>query len=137
MKAAATFSTRDFIATGVCPVPSVATALPVGVSTMEKRYSGEIEGRSATVFTAAFDQTKGIGSYLAMESFEGTVNGQEGTLNFVHSASTSGSDRANEFFCIVDGSGTGNLKGISGTGGIKIDPDGTHHIWFDYGLGSP
>jgi len=132
MKAAATFSIRDFKPADMSPVPSVVTALPVGVSTMEKRYSGEIEGRSATVFTAAFDQVSGIGCYLAMESFEGIVNGQEGAFNFVHSASTSGNDRANEFFCIVDGSGTGNLKGISGTGGIKVAPDGTHHIWFDY-----
>ena len=55
MKAVATFSVRDFKATSLSPVPAIATALPVSVSTMEKRYSGEIEGRSATIFTAAFD----------------------------------------------------------------------------------
>nr|WP_302476199.1 DUF3224 domain-containing protein [Pseudomonas koreensis] len=32
------------------------------------------------------------------------------------------------------GSGTGDLKGISGSGGIKIDNDGTHRIWMDYQL---
>lgn len=136
MKASATFSARDFKAAGVSPIPAIATALPVSVATMEKRYSGGIEGRSATIFTAAFDQASGKGCYLAMESFEGSLNGLEGTFNFLHSASTAGSDRANEFFRIVDGSGTGDLKGISGSGGIEIDPDGTHRIWFDYRLGS-
>ncbi|WP_324615422.1 DUF3224 domain-containing protein [Streptomyces sp. NRRL S-920] len=38
------------------------------------------------------------------------------------------------FVVIVPGSGTGELAGITGTGGIAIDPDGTHRIWFDYDL---
>jgi hypothetical protein len=54
------------------------------------------------------------------------VNGVEGSFNFIHSASTTGIDRADEFFCIVGGSGTDGLKGISGSGGITIDIDGTH-----------
>ncbi|MGG2465044.1 DUF3224 domain-containing protein [Streptomyces sp. RGM 3693] len=35
----------------------------------------------------------------------------------------------------VPGSGTGELVGITGVGGIAVDPDGTHRIWFDYDLG--
>ncbi|MFC9246044.1 DUF3224 domain-containing protein [Streptomyces sp. NPDC057136] len=34
---------------------------------------------------------------VAMEFFEGAVDGREGTFDFVHSAATSGDDRANEF----------------------------------------
>lgn len=134
MKAAAIFSTRNFKPVELHPVPAIATALPVGVATLEKHYSGEIEGRSATLFTAAFDPASGTGSYLALESFEGSVNGQQGNFNFLHSASTSGSDRANEFFRIVDGSGTGGLAGITGSGGISIDADGTHRLWLEYRL---
>ena len=63
MKAAATFSARDFKATGVSLIPSITTLSPVSVVTMEKRYSDEIEGRSATVFTAAFAQVGGKGCY--------------------------------------------------------------------------
>jgi len=101
---------------------------------MEKSYSGAIDGVSSTVFTAAFDQATRTGSYIAMESFKGAVNGKEGTFNFIHSASTTGTDRADEFFCIVSGSGTGDLRAISGSGGIKIDANGTHHIWLNYQL---
>ena len=111
------------------------TGLPVGVSTMEKRYEGEVVGRSATLFTAAFDQSSGVGTYVAMESFEGTVDGRTGAFNFAHSATTGGTDRGDEFFTIVPGSGTGALAGIHGNGGMVIDADGTHRIWFDYEIG--
>ena len=114
--------------------PVVATGLPVGVATMEKRYQGEVEGRSATLFTAAFDEAQGVGTYVAMESFEGSVGGARGAFNFAHSATTAGTDRTGEYFTIVPGSGTGALAGIRGGGGMAIDPDGTHRIWFEYRL---
>ncbi|WP_027347198.1 DUF3224 domain-containing protein [Hamadaea tsunoensis] len=134
MRADGTFQVTSFIPTSVTSEPPIETALPVGVSTMEKQYAGQITGRSATLFTAAFDQSAGVGTYLAMESFQGTVQGRTGAFNFVHSASTSGSDRSNEFFAIVAGSGTAELSGITGGGGMTVDPDGTHRIWFDYSL---
>ncbi|MEU5595089.1 DUF3224 domain-containing protein [Streptomyces sp. NPDC020298] len=134
MRAAGTFTVSDFAPTGLTPAPAVTTGLPVGVATMEKRFEGEVSGRSATLFTAAFDQATGVGTYVAMESFEGALHGRGGAFNFVHSATTSGGDRTAEFFTIVPSSGTGELAGISGTGGIAIDTDGTHRIWLDYSL---
>jgi hypothetical protein len=132
MRASGTFSVKSFTPTSVAPEPAIATALPVGVSTMEKHFEGGIAGRSATLFTAAFDPATGVGTYVAMESFAGSVDGKDGAFNFVHSASTSGSGRSAEFFAIVASSGTGQLAGITGTGGMGIDPDGTHRIWLDY-----
>jgi hypothetical protein len=134
MEALATFTAKNFKPIGLSPTPEITTSLPVSISTMEKCYSGAIDGVSSTVFTAAFDQTTRTGSYIAIESFKGAVNGKEGAFNFIHSASTTGTDRADEFFCIVGGSGTGDLKGISGSGGIKVDTDGTHRIWMNYQL---
>jgi hypothetical protein len=67
-----------------------------------------------------------------MESFEGSLGDRSGAFNFVHSATTSGADRSAEFFTIVPTSGTGDLAGIVGSGGLAIDPDGTHRMWFDY-----
>jgi hypothetical protein len=116
------------------PAAAIETALPVGVATMHKRYEGEVSGESATVFASAFDQTAGVGTYVALESFAGALHGAEGAFNFVHSASTSGSDRTGEYFVIVPSSGTGELAAIRGTGGMAIDADGTHRVWFDYEL---
>ncbi|TVT31495.1 DUF3224 domain-containing protein [Amycolatopsis rhizosphaerae] len=135
MRAEATFTVKSFVPTEVVPEPAVTTGLPVGVATMEKHFEGEASGRSATLFTAAFDQAKGVGTYVAMESFEGSLNRRTGAFNFVHSATTSGTDRTAEFFTIVPGSGTGELAGISGSGGLVVDSDGTHRIRFDYEIG--
>jgi hypothetical protein len=135
MRASGTFTVTAFVPTGLTPEPAVATGLPVGMATMEKQFDGEVAGRSATLFTAAYDQTTGVGTYVAMESFEGSLCGRAGAFNFVHSATTSGTDRAAEFFTIVPTSGTGDLAGISGAGGLAVDADGTHRIWFDYQLG--
>ncbi|MGW4435146.1 DUF3224 domain-containing protein [Streptomyces sp. NPDC004596] len=135
MRAAGTFTVKAFVPTELKPDPAVSTGLPVGVATMEKHFEGEVAGHSATLFTAAFDQTTGVGTYVAMESFQGSLCGRAGAFNFVHSATTSGSDRTAEFFTIVPASGTGELTGISGAGGLAVDADGTHRIWFDYELG--
>ncbi|MGW6846878.1 DUF3224 domain-containing protein [Streptomyces sp. NPDC054958] len=135
MRATGTFTVKAFVPTELKPDPATPTGLPVGVATMEKSFEGEIAGRSATLFTAAFDQGTGVGTYVAMESFEGSLHGLDGAFNFVHSATTSGSDRTAEFFTIVPSSGIGALAGISGAGGMAVDADGTHRIWFDYQLG--
>ena len=134
MRATGTFSVKAFNPTSLTPDPAITTALPVSVAMIEKHFEGNIAGRSATVFTAAFNQETGVGTYVAMESFEGSLDGQEGAFNFVHSASTVGSDRSAEYFAIVPSSGTGQLAGIYGGGGLSIDPDGTHRIWLDYEL---
>ncbi|WNM33264.1 DUF3224 domain-containing protein [Streptomyces sp. Li-HN-5-11] len=135
MRASGTFTVQSFTPTDLKPEPDVSTALPVGVARMEKSFAGEITGRAATLFTAAFDQATGVGTYVAMESFEGSVHGRAGAFNFVHSATTTGSDRTAEFFTIVPSSGTGDLAGIDGAGGMTVDADGTHRVWFDYELG--
>lgn len=135
MKATGTFTVASFVRATVDPLPTaVSTGLPVGVATMEKRYEGEVSGRSSTLFTAAFDQDRGVGTYVAMESFEGALGGRSGTFNFAHSATTHGADRASEHFVIVPSSGTGRLAGITGSGSITIDDDGRHRIRFDYEL---
>ncbi|MEV4282097.1 DUF3224 domain-containing protein [Actinoplanes xinjiangensis] len=133
MRATGTFDVVDFTPAPV-PATEIKTGLPVGFATMRKSFTGEIEGRSETLFTAAFDPASNTGTYVAMESFEGGIAGHVGTFNFVHSATTTGGGREAEFLVVVPGSGTGALTGIRGTGGLMIDEDGTHRIWFDYEL---
>lgn len=134
MRADATFTVKSFVPAEITPAFEVTTGAPVGVATMEKLFEGEAAGRSATVFTAAFDHATGVGTYIAMESFEGTLHGRAGTFNFAHSATTTGSDRLSPFFVIVPGSGTAALTGITGAGSLTVDQDGTHHITFEYEL---
>jgi hypothetical protein len=132
MLSTSTFTTSDFDITDFAP--DVTTALPTGHLRMRKTYTGQVEGRSVTQFTSAFDQVTGVGTYVAMESFEGTVDGRRGAFNFVHAASTSGADRSNEYGLIVPGSGTDEIAGIEGSVRLRIDADGIHHMDFDHNL---
>jgi uncharacterized protein DUF3224 len=133
MRVTGTFEVADFTPAQV-PAPDVKTGLPVGVATMRKHFEGGVSGRAATIFTAAYDPATETGTYVAMESFEGSLDGREGTFNFAHSATTQGNGRGGDYLVIVPASGTGALIGIHGTGGLSIDDDGTHRIWFDYEL---
>lgn len=135
MRAIAPFTVSSFVPAEVAPKPAdVETGRPVSLAIITKEFDGQITGSSVTLFTSAFDHDAGAGTYVAMESFEGTVNGLTGTLNFAHSATTTGTDRLAEFFTIVPGSGTGELEGITGSGGLRVTDDGEHTIWFDYEL---
>lgn len=134
MHASATFTVHDWTPTSVVPAPEVVTGTPIGVATMRKVFTGAINGQSSTVFSAAFDQSTGTGTYLALEAFSGEVDGRDGTFAFAHSATTTGTDRSSPFFVLVPGSGTGELAGITGTGELIVDGDGTHRLELDYAL---
>ncbi len=133
-RCAGTFEVVGFEPIEVTVTEPVGTALPSGMALIQKRFSGGIEGRAVTYFVGGHDPAAGIGTYVAFEAFDGRLDDRAGTLNFIHTASTHGSDRYNETFSIVDSSGTGDLAGISGTGGMAVDEDGTHRLWFDYTL---
>ena len=131
MRASATFEVEAFTPVDPLVDTGAETGCTVAVVRMVKRYEGDVMGRSTTVFTYALDDTN-IGAYVAMEAFEGSLDGRTGTFNFSHSATTNGDDRSNESFGIVPASGTGELTGITGSGGISVEADGTHRLWFEY-----
>jgi hypothetical protein len=135
MRAEGTFTVKAFVPTDLTQEPAVETAVPVGVAHIEKQFEGEVRGRSSTLFTAAYDQATNVGTYVAMESFEGELLGRAGAFNFAHAATTTGAGRGSDFFVVVPSSGTGELAGITGTGALTIDPDGTHRIRFEFELG--
>lgn len=130
-------TTSSFIVTDFSPSEQdldVETALPTGLATITKRFSGAIEGHSQALFCSAFDPTHG-GTYVALESFDGLVDGRRGTFSFAHAATTGPEGgREDAWFRIVSGSGTGELVGIRGTGDIVVDEDGTHHLTLTYDL---
>ena len=132
-----TFEVQAFTPADIAPGAAVTTAMQLGVATMEKRFSGGVDGTSATWFMGG-QGPGGSGTYVALEAFAGALRAAddryEGSFVFVHAASTHGEDRYGEFFTIAEGSGTDALAGISGSGGLTIDDDGTHRIWFDWDL---
>ena len=134
MDASGAFTVEMFMPVDLSDGDEPTTATPVGMARMEKRFAGEISGRSTTLFTYAVDHSTDVGGYVAMESFAGNLHERTGTFNFTHSATTSGKDRDNESFVIIPSSGTGDLAGITGTGGLRNEADGTHRVWLTYEL---
>ena len=131
-------TTSTFIVTEFNPSDQeldVETALPTGLATITRRFSGAIEGHSQALFCSALDPTHG-GTYVALESFDGQVDGHHGTFSFAHAATTGADgERTDGWFTIVAGSGTGELTGIHGKGDIVIDANGAHHLNLTYELG--
>ena len=114
----------------------IQTGVKVGHAHMVKEFAGGLSGRSSTQFSFAFDEAAGTGTYVAMEAFQGSLDGRSGAFAFAHTATTDGTspERLAELVVIVPGSGTGDLAGITGQGRIVVEDDGTHVIEFDYQL---
>ena len=130
MRAERTFTVTTFVPAEVQPPPAaVEVGLPVGTAVLEKAYEGNVSGRSATIFTSAYDMGTGVGTYVALETFQGRLGDRADGFAYVHySATTTGSDRRYELFVIVPSSGVGDLSGISGSGGMSVDADDTHPV---------
>jgi hypothetical protein len=98
-----------------------------------KAFRGEIEGESMAELLMAV-AGEDAAAYVGLERVEGRVNGRQGSFVYLHTATAAGG-RQEASWPVVDGSGTGELAGISGR--IRIDnlPDGGHVFTLDYDLG--
>jgi len=133
METSCTFTVESFTPTDWAP--DITTALGVGHAHIVKRFEGGLVGRSVAQFSAAYEQSSGVGTYVAMESFDGTLDGRPGAFNFAHTATTTGGpERLHALLVVVPSSGTAELAGITGTGELSVDEDGTHRITLTYDL---
>jgi hypothetical protein len=100
---------------------------------LDKQFHGDLEATSKGEMLGAMTEVKGSAGYVAMERVTGTLNGRKGSFVLQHSGTmTRGVSRMN--VTVVPDSGTGELVGISGTMGIRIEA-GEHFYDFEYQLG--
>jgi hypothetical protein len=102
----------------------------MGRMTIKKQWQGEILGTSTGQMLTGGDLKTGSAGYVAMEKFTGSVKGRKGTLIFQHSA-TMNAGQGDLNITVVPGSGTDELKGITGKLTIKIE-GGQHLYDFEY-----
>ena len=99
---------------------------------MTKEVHGSFEGTSQGEMLAGGDYSKATAGYVAIELFTGTLDGKSGSFALQHTATMNG--KALDMDIVVTpGSGTGELKGITGTFKITIK-DGQHFYDLDYTL---
>jgi hypothetical protein len=123
-----------FEVTGFDPVawtPPREAGIAFGEATMGKRFSGSIEGTSVTRFIGGMTDDQRAGGYVALEWFEGVVAGRSGSCVIVHGQTLADAASTSMWLQVVPASGTGQLTGLTASGGLAVDDDGTHRIWLD------
>jgi hypothetical protein len=99
---------------------------------IEKTFSGGLTGTStADLITVTTGDTPR--AYVAIERFDGALDGRTGGFVLQHNA---GGEDGKPWLIwkITEGSGTGELAGITGEGQIVIDADGGHSYTLAYDL---
>ena len=110
-----------------------ATALTDGVArfAMTKTFHGAIEGLSTGEMLSSGDPKAGAAGYVAIERVTGTLDGKSGGFTLQQYGLMDGGRQELKVF-VAPGSGTGELKGI--TGDMTIDPAAGHTYVLTYRL---
>ncbi|MFC7374750.1 MULTISPECIES: DUF3224 domain-containing protein [unclassified Brachybacterium] len=105
------------------PIPTAA-----GRFEFTKTWSGALEGTSHGTMLTAGDPGTGNAGYVAIEIFEGTLDGVPGGVTLQQLGTMAGGDPVLEYV-IAPGSGTGELAETYGRLTIDaIDDDGVHRV---------
>jgi len=107
--------------------------IKLGRARLTKTFQGDLEGTSTVEMVSVLTQVESSRAYFAVERFEGSVHGWRGTFVLEHSALAMPEPVAPSWVVMPD-AGTGDLRGMTGTGEIVIAPDGGHTLTLDYEL---
>lgn len=99
---------------------------------INKEIHGDLEATTKGEMFSGGDPKQGVAGYVAIEVVTGTLKGKHGSFALQHTATMDQSGRKMSVI-VVPGSGTGELKGISGTFDIQI-ANGQHSYDFAYTL---
>ena len=99
---------------------------------IDKEIHGDLEATTKGEMFSAGDAKSGVAGYVAIEVVTGTLAGKRGTFALQHSATMDQSGRKMTV-AVVPGSGTGELKGISGSFDIQL-AIGQHSYDLEYKL---
>ena len=99
---------------------------------IDKTLHGDLEATTKGEMFTAGDPKAGAAGYVAIETVSGTLAGKSGSFVLQHFATMTASG-PDMMVKITPGSGTGELKGISGTFTIII-ADGKHSYDLEYEL---
>ena len=99
---------------------------------IDKEIHGDLEATTKGEMFGGGDPKQGMAGYVAIEVVSGKLNGKRGSFALQQLGTMDKSGMKLQVV-VVPGSGTGELKDISGTFTIKIE-NGNHFYDFDYSL---
>ena len=111
--------------------PQNDDGFPAGRMTIDKQYLGDMIGTGKGQMISKRTDG-GVAVYYAIEEFSGSINGQNGSLALVHQGQMSENSQTLNII-ILEGSGDGELQGISGSLAITQNENG-HSYALDYQL---
>ena len=112
------------------PIPVAFDATGLARHSLDKSYSGDLEGTSLGEMVSAGGSVQGSAGYVAMEQVTATLGGRSGTFVLQHTG-TMNRGASSLSVTVVPDSGTGQLSGLSGTLAIAI-VDKQHRYTFEY-----
>jgi hypothetical protein len=110
----------------------VAEGSSLGRMSLDKRYSGDLEAGGRGEMLAVRSDVPTSAAYVAIERVSGSLQGREGSFALVHKGVMT-REAQRLVIEVVPDTGTGQLKGLTGTLGIRIE-DGRHYYDFEYSL---
>jgi uncharacterized protein DUF3224 len=127
-KAVGTFDVK------VLPLPADSGVDTGGFArfSLDKQFSGDLQGTSLGQMTAAGTPVEGSAAYVALERVTGTLAGKHGSFMMQHTG-TMNRGTPTLHITVVPDSGTDELIGLAGTFAIVIEK-GKHSYEFDYTL---
>lgn len=112
------------------PLDPAEPGAPLARLSIDKQFHGELEATSVGQMLSVGTDVPGSAGYVAMERVTGTLRGRRGSFALQHSGTMDrGQPRLS--VSVVPDSGTGELKGLSGTLSIRI-VGGKHFYDFDH-----
>ncbi len=109
-----------------------APAEGLGRFSIDKELHGDLEATTKGEMFSGGDFKAGAAGYVAIEVVRGTLAGKHGSFALQHMATLDASGQTMNVV-VVPGSGTGELKGITGTFAIVV-ADGKHSYDLEYSL---
>jgi hypothetical protein len=100
--------------------------------TATKSYKGDIEGEGKLEYLMMY-RTAGSASFMGLERVTGSVGGRSGSFVLQHTGTFEGGV-AKVTLSVVPGSGTGNLRGLSGEGKFSVGHQPPYSMTLDYGF---
>jgi hypothetical protein len=111
--------------------PSADASL--GRMAIDKQYHGDLEAIGKGEMLTAGSAATGSAGYVAIERITGKLKGHEGSFVVQHNGIMNRGTPSLAVTVVPD-SGTGQLTGLSGSFGVKIE-QGKHLYEFEYALG--
>ena len=115
--------------------PTLAKEAGFGCMTVDKTFSGDLEGTSKGEMLTGGTESTGAMAYVALERVTGKLNGRSGSFLLMHNASMLKSDPKSGVMqvVVVPHSGSGEFTGLTGSLNIVIE-GGKHSYDLEYQL---